>query len=239
MKLTSEKSTFVPHGNGTRVSKRPLLGLALLLLLFCLTGCQKAEDTQAETYGIQPPIDGLSFGMSKEEVSKLLGDNYTTELSEDGTEVLHYENLEVFGKTASAEIRLMENPADGRLFPNLGAQLVDAVNLSFDAADTEQVLAEIKKQYGDTKQKVWNMENSLAYSSEDCVNTLTNDAWIQGLWEYEAVTVYGEEPTGEIPDSFFGEPLNSLAVIYTEEGCGVQITGGKLVKLADLQAHSF
>lgn len=139
------------------MKKQTAIGLLILILLITFIGYKNTSDTQSRTYGIQPPISALSFGMDKEDVIHLLGDNYTTEVQEDGTELLSYKDLDAYGKKANVEIRLLENlsiDGDGKLFPNLSTQIVDSISFSFQATDTESVLAEIKRQYGITEQKV-------------------------------------------------------------------------------------
>lgn len=230
-----------------------LLLCVVMVCILSLPGCTTENKTvkqpeKVSEYGIPAPIEGISWGMTRDEALKVLdGKKYTAKEDPDSASserITFEEPLKAFGKDAKVIMEIIHNKKyyeDG-WYPNLDAELVFGFELEFSKEDGEAVHEQIKSLYGEGTADPFGLPDNYWYYSKEKIKDLKNEELEKAFVDLivkrdrESDTGSTEEERIAIEEEILSRSLNSLNIAWNEDHYIVRIFAGHMLDIESVKA---
>jgi hypothetical protein len=226
-----------------RISK-----LLIFLIIFSLTitGCKtfgKAASTR--TYGFQPPIKQLYWGMPLNKIEKVLSikngvDGVVYSYEKPVTIIKLKNKVKEFGCKATIYLEVYDKPKE-KWFPYQSSYL-SSVSLIYKNSEGKTVKENIEKQYDKVGKDSVDFlgNNCTTWESEDKIKDLSqNDK--KNLKEFWKVVDEHTKSTKNFPATSIAqndnEEINSITFVNSKKDTKVTFTGNIAVQLNQLDKH--
>ncbi len=229
----------------TKILKTVKVLIAFMMFLFILTGCntQSKEETPHQ-YGYNPPIEGLYWGISLEDIESVLsiqdGVNHITynDLN-PGTQIILPDKIQQFGYNATVYIEV-EDAIEEEWFP-FHTNYLSKVKLIYEGIDQDKLKENMQEELGgkgynwvDVREilyTTWNSEDTIKSIDQESKSKL-REYW-RLLDKYRPIDDFFRKKKNE-------ESINSITLMKTEEGNAmVTYLGGNAIILNKLRDATF
>lgn len=147
--------------------KIPLITILIFLVLFFISGCSK----QKQSYSYSPPIKGIEFGMTADEISqakKLSSYNLVKSVELMNASYLELKSQKVLGKNSNVTLYFFDSK-QGDLVSRLYS-----LSIVYNDNTIDNVINLLKKKYGDYK--YYDQDTTELYTwSKDTLSSLSTE----------------------------------------------------------------